>query len=1082
MLSGKEKQTNSYQNVSQNFYRHGGGTLPATWSNSSVRKEDMYRGYAYAAIQRRANRVASIARMGVITTANTELTQKVAKTKSTLEHPYLTKIKDSVDFSEKKFWRDISVYLDLAGVYYLGVVREYIPETTILSPVKKFVMLNPFEITRIEKEGKVVAYQENKPDGRTRVWQPHQIIEMRELNPFDQEKAWSLSEASENAVYTLQQSGDYTRKSIAGNINAPGIISTSEQMSDELFQNFMTRVKSNLSGEPLFGNGTGAIDWKSMSVDLDSSALSDINELNRNELFAVSGTSKTVLGIEESGTTRETARVQADNFIADSVQPRIEDIIDHLNMDYKKSYPEDFKKTDFQIKIGNVLSRDYDNELSSVQLKIAQLDLIQKVVDQGYTQESAAAFAMNEAEISDLELRDSVKMQRAISEKELGDKLKDYIETKKKPEEPKEEGDQDQEDTSQNGLDPLELDQELEIHPDLETHVESKLTEEGIEIEDILLTKTIENTKNPDDIVDTYSNDISDLDTQQLKTEFNSSLKAFKTLHTAILNTLTSELTKNGFTDEFSVDDVKPEDKEKWTSKILSILSEYWYLIVPIYAKAVMAQRNETFDEKTLFELSETIKQKIEGNAELIADSHLNTVLKDINQLSNKTFTKLAEKQAVQLVKKQLKDNPDKLKTYLTPKATNKEILKAIQDTDLLETNKKIYQEARKLALDGKNRLQIAKEIKQEFKDVSAKRAETLARNETARAFTFSQYQADTQFLNQTGLFNKAYKELYSRSGHPCEFCKEIISHGPIPFSQNFLNKGDQIQIVDGDKVRNFVADFEDIEAGNIHTNCNCGYRLILNNNQVEDVVKENSNMEKLYNDLAISHEHCECCNAGNPYHDEKGRFAPKGAKGSGVKAKDPVSEADAKLEANLADTAKELTGDVKDLFKYREDMKDSNFSKHIEAKKNFESQRDKVNKAYTEAYLNHGTKADLAKVDKALYEWSEGDLRNPKTGEYMNEPALSKHKNDIEFKIHTKLTQQALKQAGIKEITLYRGQDKSFKNPKGLTSFTDSKARAKIFNSNVIEMKIPVEKIVNHYALHDKSKYKKEREVIVDL
>ena len=162
--------------------------------------------------------------------------------------------------------------------------------------------------------------------------------------------------------------------------------------------------------------------------------------------------------------------------------------------------------------------------------------------------------------------------------------------------------------------------------------------------------------------------------------------------------------------------------------------------------------------------------------------------------------------------------------------------------------------------------------------------------------------------------------------------------------------------------------------------------------------------------------------------------------------------------------------------------MKAKDFSKHIEAKKNFEAQRDKVNKAFTEAYLNHGTKKDLEKVDKALFEWSEGEMRNPKTGEYMNEPALSKHKNEMEFKIHRKLTQQALKQAGIKELTLYRGQDDKYKTPKGLVSFTDNITRAEIFSKNIIEMKIPVDKIVNHYALYDKSKYKKEREVIVEL
>ena len=322
------------------FLKYGSRQQPlqADWADVRISDEDMYKGYGYAVIQKRGNKVASLAKTNLNTWAKPEVVDEYQKKNETPLHPYLKLIENSDKFTEKQFYKTISIYLDLAGVYYLGAVRirkkSSVPNLPdIVTDVKEFILLNPYEIRRVvNKDGEVAGYIERKKDGRYREWSKDMIIEMKELNPFDPEKSqWAMTDAAKEAVYTINQSADYTRQSLNGNIDAPGIITTDVLLTDEDFANFKARVLEHRQGEPLFGNGSGAIKWDSMQVDLDRAALMDINEINRTTLFAVSGTSKTALGIEQSGTTRDTANVQREQLMSDTIQPRLEDIIDFLN-------------------------------------------------------------------------------------------------------------------------------------------------------------------------------------------------------------------------------------------------------------------------------------------------------------------------------------------------------------------------------------------------------------------------------------------------------------------------------------------------------------------------------------------------------------------------------------------------------------------------------------------------------------------------------------------------------------------------------------------------------------------------------
>ena len=180
-----QKTSNGAIKSARDFLRYGNREkLYPSWSDIQMPDSDMYRGYSYAVIQKRGNKVASLAKNNLKTWAKQEIVDEYQKREEQVLHPYLKVIEDSTKFTEKQFWKNISIYLDLAGRYYLGVIRNEIKPLNPKLPVittdpTEFVMLNPYEIRRvIDKNGNVAGYIERKKDGRYREWPLHQIIEM----------------------------------------------------------------------------------------------------------------------------------------------------------------------------------------------------------------------------------------------------------------------------------------------------------------------------------------------------------------------------------------------------------------------------------------------------------------------------------------------------------------------------------------------------------------------------------------------------------------------------------------------------------------------------------------------------------------------------------------------------------------------------------------------------------------------------------------------------------------------------------------------------------------------------------------
>lgn len=376
----------------QQFLKYGSGYMNPDWTQVVMTDNDLYTGYGYAAIRNRSNTVAKIAVEDV----------KTDSEKDDFTHSYLDIISSSKTFSNYAFWHNISTYLDLEGVYYLMVVRA--AEGERIGKPLEFKLLNPYNIRRVKKSDApdvVEGYVEAK-GGFVRDIPKDMIIEIRELNPFDPDKPYSMTDAANEAQFTLKTAGDYTRNALRHNVQAPGILSTDVALEEEDFKNFIARVKAHKKGEPIFGNGSGAVTYENMQNELSKAALRDINEINRDALFATTGVSKTIMGIEQSGTTRETAKVQKDLLIEGHILPRIQLIIDALNQDYKNNYPKEYETNKALIIVDNPLAVDHDSDKKDTEVKTSQFDLYTSLINKGYDADLAGRYVTGEITVDDL--------------------------------------------------------------------------------------------------------------------------------------------------------------------------------------------------------------------------------------------------------------------------------------------------------------------------------------------------------------------------------------------------------------------------------------------------------------------------------------------------------------------------------------------------------------------------------------------------------------------------------------------------------------------------------------------------------
>lgn len=759
------------------FLKYGNSKpLVQDWSQVVMRDQDLYTGYSYGAIRNRANAIAQLATNNLKTDASKAVMEAARAKDESLLHPYLPIIEASDSFDDYTFWKDISVFLDLEGVYYLMAVRTV--SGNRVGHVQEFQMLNPFEVRRIINKDtlEVGGYVELR-QGKSREIPPQMIIEMRELNPFSHEDPYSMGDAMRDSQFTMKSAGDYTRHSIRNNINAPGAISTDVQLDPEQFANFKARIVNHEKGEPIFGNGSGAINWQDMQIDLNSAALDKVSDMGLNQIIGVTGNSRTMFGIEQSGVTRDTAKVQQELFIANQGIPQLQLMIAALNQDYKKYYKSEFEGNKFRLYIDSPLGVDREAEKLDVEIRQSSLELYESLVAKGYDREVAAKYACGE-----------------VTLEELGDPVNDPI---------------------------VETPVVVDVPPTTSADTST------------------DNSHNHDhDIPAAIHNAFDDDTRRNLETQQASLQNRIVNIQESLVLGVINKVSKNAFDEQSDI--VSQEDRKEAERDLEAALALFYGIIVPLYANTVMRRRIAEFQMQGSFSLDEEAKNFISENAQKAAESHVNTILEDLlNTVRFTSLTDGGLGTLPQVIASEYpEETVETVRLALKEAAgngsrTTDEIVSKLKEKYAKNGEAELFKGVRSAALDGASQQQLVSGIKKEYTHIAQNRAKTIAHTETNRAFTHSQLDADRQFLEQNNLTSRAYKKLITRSDNPCAFCLEAASRPPIPFSDNFFNLGDDLTTIyekqDGTtSVRKLPFDYEPIAAGNLHVGCFCSYILII--------------------------------------------------------------------------------------------------------------------------------------------------------------------------------------------------------------------------------------------------------------
>ena len=354
-------------------------------------------GWMFAALNARSDAFGEFCEENIITES---------KKGENLYHPYLQLIEESKEIPEYEFWkRAISDY-DNYGQMFFFILRRVVydknGEIEHIGLPTRIDILNASKMTILTRNGKIVGYKEQIDSTHKREYSADQIIRVINPHPRDPEIPYSIYDAAKDYQYTINKGTEFAQNALINNMNTPGILSTTEVLNDEEYDNLISRINSHEPGKAIVTDGTGNLTYTSISQSLDQAALPTLTELSRQTIFAVTGTSKTVLGIEESGVTRDTSKVQDRKFIKRAIAPVAKRVISAFNFDYRVKYPELYKHNQVKMVIKPLYDAQETQEQFDTQKKL--FDDITEIVYSGYTKESAEDFMYGDISFTDLEL------------------------------------------------------------------------------------------------------------------------------------------------------------------------------------------------------------------------------------------------------------------------------------------------------------------------------------------------------------------------------------------------------------------------------------------------------------------------------------------------------------------------------------------------------------------------------------------------------------------------------------------------------------------------------------------------------
>lgn len=900
------------------FLKYGHRRMSSTWSTPEITDEDFYTGYGFAVINKRANRSVVLGKKFLFTDAKESIIKKANDSGESVIHPYIDLIRNSLEFSERDFWYDISTYLDLEGIYYLMAVRTV--ASNRVGNIQKFTLLNPYWVKPIvNSKGVLGGYVENNPHLGQRDIPKEMIIPMKLLNPFNPEKPYSLADAARDSQFTMKQANDFAREAIDGNLNAPGILSSAIELPDDQFDNFVARVKNHGRGEPLFANGAGTVAWENMQTDLDKAALDKINSINRDTLLAISGLSKTGVGVEESGTGREVSRTQKDDFTENAIMPQIENIIDSLNLDYRHYYQDQYKQNGYNISLDNPLETNRDAEQADVDIRDSQFELLKSLLASGYPYDVAAKYSKGLIDIT------------AIGE----------APEKPEPATPPQPPTPPAEDPPVEPSSYLEkvynvfegypipivqylYEKDKPRHEDLSTQIKP-LSEKGSLIystEDELKTVKIKRIGKMKNFLIAIVDKNTYIKLGKFKQYADRAAileilnKRYKNQPVAVKHKgLKRDLNKDFYEKLTSgvpqiLDNIiKKYQDEEWFEQAFNDYREHVLGSTVEEIKLPGVVFNKFFKSSSdklssIVELPETHSHAIFDNQEQL-DSSTSALLGSVQSAENTLLTYYLDQisEGYNSPHADIESFVNGLTlpfavwfTVMFPIFASNRVVETAQQLDMKDVPVTVMTDdikamindfARREATshlgtikgDIENALAIIRtqtsdptEIKRmlqaAFIDIQKRRAPLVASNASNRIFAMSQYEADLQFLTRHNLLKKAYKQLFSSTGDPCPICTYLIAQtnsAPIPFTEAFASLGDSIT-AEGVSMK---FNYESILAGNVHPNCHCYYKLIIHDDIDNSAEIEKEATEK-HTQAVIETVKSEIAPLIEKMHDEK--------------------------------------------------------------------------------------------------------------------------------------------------------------------------------------------------------------------
>lgn len=774
-------------------------------------------GWMYAALNLRSDAFGEFCEENIITEAEG------------MENPYhlyLQLIEESKDMPEYEFWkRTISDY-DNYGLIYFFVLRRIVFDKDgnieHIGLPTKIEVLDANRITPLVKNGKIVAYREQIDSTHKREFLAEQIVRVMNPHPRNSDAPYSIFDAAKDYQYTINKGTEYAQSAIMNNINTPGILSTPEILNDEEYDNLISRINSHEPGKAIVTDGTGNLTYTPISQNLDQTALPTITELSRQTIFAVTGTSKTVLGIEESGTTRDTSKVQDKKFIKRAIAPVAKRVISALNFDFRVKYPELYKKNKIKMVIKPIYDAAETQEQFDTQKKL--FDDVTEIIYSGYTKESAESFMYGDISFTDLELDSDDASEIEDEQDDVDEEEPKALKgPKEEKDEPKENKDNEENDGSEVTTQRIHLEnQESEMH----NHTNS----------DDYYLKALKSHINEVGELDEYGKSVEN----KILQAKNNLLKEIRTIQLEAIRESNTKIAINAF----DYEDIRTQEQEDSIyKKIKNALRKYWLFLLPLIGKERLIEDRETIKEisdKTSDDTSKETKEDVKNInllgtkrvqdyintvSEKAAKSHTHTIYKTILEAANKAENRIFKNLFAQEYVKSYKQEDD---NWFKKKPTEKQVKSKLNNEKFVKDNQSLYDSVRKKIEQGYSRDEIQRAIRKEYVDLSRTRANILVGNEMARSITSSQYIADYELLRKANMLDRAYKRLVSSTGDPCPVCQSLINQGDIPFTQPFMELGDTIQVTNENKTTTFTCNYETIDAGCVHCNCKCNYILIV--------------------------------------------------------------------------------------------------------------------------------------------------------------------------------------------------------------------------------------------------------------